>query len=1134
MTKALLIKSYENKTTGVQGSWNKLDQTSSYIQGIETGKILDNMTTDNLSQLISGVPTPWARAKLFRFAFHTIANPDPNINNNGLLQYYKLLLGEWKGLLAVMALFPDRISISTPVQMNVNGNNYDIASAFGRMLFDEADLWCDQDALAANPAIQPFIQLVYYRHHLVGGTSPLTGVFTGVSYDLEKDAQDILWYRNGRFEDPTLYLKPDQLQKVYLFVKNINAHLVAYENKVNSTRNGKPVVNINGFKQISRDWENELFKKGEQQLRQIGPVANYGKQLSCPFNILFNSSTPVYLKQDYTFTYTDDPLNPYQRIDDIQSLLSDDKFVVGWRELPNAKPSFKDAPVYFLSKRDINSGTVSYFSLPLSEQAIEIFRNGLSGILGYKPKQGVSLSAEITNAGEYLAVSMVVVIDGEEVALGVREYKIKWQTKMQKVILWPNFISDKWTRYYVYEQKSESSQPTYLPIFQSGRNIIKTPDGDFFTTMYNPNDGSRLPVEIKELVASPADAGDTLPKYRISLANKPLIGLMALMKQGGKDARAGFLMLRQDDKVRNLSGLSQTTAATVGFDFGSNNTCVYYNVGGGERPKPIEFHNYRAMLVGQEMPNPNRVAEIDELLFFTNYDTDDGQFKSWVHEHDSRCNPYTLMEEIAGGVPVNRPNVNVNKMTERYIRTQAGILHYNMKWLNDAKGLQMKRAFIKSLWLQTCAFLYQKQIQPLRISWSYPGAMIPSDITELDKTFNALTTITPIANTQPRVNNPVTEAEAVCSYAISQENFGLTYDNVYLGIDVGGSTSDILLLAKDADNNGAVSLLRESSVRLAAGVFFGAVTHSQRFREALVTFHGGRNTGVNVMKIEELMEVANKDKAPYYLNCIFDQLKPTEYATFYESLDANAKFVFTIPSYVTGVLLFYSGMLIGKAVRDGRISRRVSQIDVLPFGKGGRLFHWLNSAACRRATEAYYSECVNKGVACVTDKSFVVNLREELAKNNKTEVAYGLCSPQAMNVANAVGESDICGERGVTFMNEKGITAELDVAQELDGEYFKNLDRFDFSNGQCFHEFMNIFSQFVCKITTIYDDDEVSLQRDIYDVPGRINNFIKNDTEYLKAQNSTNSQASFPYHQPIFIAEAASYLRTLVDKIFAY
>lgn len=1126
MTKALLIKSYE-KRAGNQGVWNALAQTSSYIQGIETGKILDDMSADKLSALISGIPTPWARAKLFRFALQTLAVPDPNINQAGLLQFYKLLHDEWRGLLAVMALFPDRIRISEPIIMDVRGANYSIASAFGRMLFDEADLWCNQSQLDT----QPFIQLIYYKEHLVGATSPFTGFFSSVNYNLGNDALDISWYKNGKFEEPTRYLNSQQLQKVYLFVKNVNSHLAHFDNMINSQRGAKPHVDISGFMQISQNWEQELLDKGKGKLRPIGPVANYGRVFSSPFKELFHCEIPIYLKPDYTFTYSD-PTGTYQKINDIQSLLADDEFVVGWTEQANTRQSLKDAPVFFLTVDDVTGNTNKYFSLPLSERAIEIFHNGLSSILGYKPKQGVSLKGELTPDGDILTVNMVIVIDGEEVALGTREYKVRWQTSLQKVILWPNFISDKWNRYYIYNQKSDTSQPDYLPIFQSTGKIIKNQDGDFYTQDYNPQDGSTMPVSIKELVATPADAGDSLPRYSIRLSDKPVTGLSVKVKQGGSDAHAGFLIIRQDI-IEDLSGKSVAATANIGFDFGSNNTCMFYLDSQNTGISPIEFHDYRTMLVGQEIPNPNRVAEIDELLFFTNYDSNDGQFKSWLHEHDSRCNKYTLQEEIAGGVPVNRPNVQVNKMTKREIITQAGILHFNMKWLDDPVGLQKKRAFIKSLWLQACAFLYHKQITPSKISWSYPGSMMSSDINELSKIFSSLPNISPIVGINTTVADPITEAEAVCHYAMSQPDFGLTSSNVFLGIDVGGSTSDILLLAKDPSNRGLPSLLKESSVRLAAGVFFDAVTGSQRFREALVTFHGGHNTSVHVMNIEELMDPANRDKAPYYLNCIFDQLKADEYNIFYDSLDANAKFVFTIPAYVTGVLLFYSGMLVGKSLKDNNMIGQVREIEVLPFGKGGRLFHWLYSAAGPSATERYYSDCLNRGIHCIIgDNKLEVNLRTLLALNNKTEVARGLCSTQKLNMANSVGDSDICAELGVQFRQDNGILKPIEVDKELDGTYFKDISRLDFDRGINFEQFMTVFSEFVCRTTKLYDGEEESLRRDIRDIPGRIVNFIKNDDEYVKAMRATSQ--NFPYHQPIFVVEAASYLRTLVGKIFAY
>ena len=135
MSKALLIKSYTDLTTGITGSWNELNMASSYIQGIQTGKILDDVTADKIGALISGVPTPWARAKLFKFALATLNTPDPNIGSSGLTQYYEMLHGEWRGLIALLALHSDRIRFSAPVVMNVKGEDYDIASAFGRMLF---------------------------------------------------------------------------------------------------------------------------------------------------------------------------------------------------------------------------------------------------------------------------------------------------------------------------------------------------------------------------------------------------------------------------------------------------------------------------------------------------------------------------------------------------------------------------------------------------------------------------------------------------------------------------------------------------------------------------------------------------------------------------------------------------------------------------------------------------------------------------------------------------------------------------------------------------------------------------------------------------------------------------------------
>ena len=75
MPKALLIKSYTTKT-GSQGVWNSLDDSTSYIQGINTGKVRDDLTADKLAALISGVPSSSLRSTPSLFQIQTLRSLD--------------------------------------------------------------------------------------------------------------------------------------------------------------------------------------------------------------------------------------------------------------------------------------------------------------------------------------------------------------------------------------------------------------------------------------------------------------------------------------------------------------------------------------------------------------------------------------------------------------------------------------------------------------------------------------------------------------------------------------------------------------------------------------------------------------------------------------------------------------------------------------------------------------------------------------------------------------------------------------------------------------------------------------------------------------------------------------------------
>jgi hypothetical protein len=140
---AKLVKAAWKKSNPA-GKWHIHDQVKPFIQGVITGDI---DTAQVSSALISGVPTPWARPKLFWFAFDYLQRQDANIETSGLIEFYKSLVEEWKGLIALIALYPDRVSFSNPVYMDIlNVNLYELSGAFGRMLMEDTDLWSNQES----------------------------------------------------------------------------------------------------------------------------------------------------------------------------------------------------------------------------------------------------------------------------------------------------------------------------------------------------------------------------------------------------------------------------------------------------------------------------------------------------------------------------------------------------------------------------------------------------------------------------------------------------------------------------------------------------------------------------------------------------------------------------------------------------------------------------------------------------------------------------------------------------------------------------------------------------------------------------------------------------------------------------
>ncbi|GHU59120.1 hypothetical protein FACS189411_15580 [Bacteroidia bacterium] len=1149
MGKAKLIKSTEGTKSNPEGKWYIHDQIKPFIQGIIVGDLDINQVS---STLISGVPTPWARAKLFWFAFDYLQRQDANITTSGLIEFYGVLRDEWKGIMALIALFPDRVSFSDPIYMNPNENNlFEVSGAFGRMLLDDADIWTDQQKKQRNPDELPYVQLLRYNGQVIGGTSPFSIVFPAVEYSNLKHANDVAWYRNGKFEDPMRFLDKDKTQKLYLFLKNINGNFEEYENNINLSRpNNK--LDLMGLKTYLRKWQKDIELK-EAKLQKNGTVAKYSN-IGMPFNALLASFQKVYqlTTGEFTFDKPADASLIKAELSDLQNILKEDKKIIGWFESSDRKNPLSKSAVYYLKVNDVRDieNPSKYFSIPLSMEGIQMFTQQIGQLVSQQnPK--FSIVGKISEQGN-LIVDLTVTIDNQPYKLNSKEYEIEWITSNNKVIMWPDFISDNWDAYYLYSEYPLNVQGVkFIPFFKRGQEqkIIYAEhahgDKTIQSVVYsNSSDEvlSEVQLDITKLVTYPAgQVPQELPKYEVIKSNRPIAGLEIRIENAGKSQIAGYLVVKNpgdetmgNRKIVDLTTENITKEAIVGIDFGSNNSCVHYTLktAANNGAQPIQFKNRRLALVGIDADS-GATAGRDELLFFSNEPTPNGQIKSWLHEHDVRYIGAHKDKEIAGGVAVNAKNILVKEMDREKITTQAGILNYNMKWLSDIAGLAKKTAYLKAMWLSVCADLYVQKCRPTELRWSFPGSMSSTDLNQYTAIYNGqLPSLTPIldSSTGTRLRSisilDQTEAESVCKYALSRAR-GLN-NYMFLGIDVGGSTSDILLLAKDINAGNAPRLYKQSSVRIAAGVFFDAVIKSARFRKAIYDYHESQRR----IKVENIREILDDGhKAPFYLNSVFDQLTDDDFSAFYSFIGREASFAYAIPAYVTGLLVFYGGKLCAKTIKENNLTA-VKVVDLMPFGKGGRLFHWLRTIPGSITTNLYYEECFRKGFG-EGSEAISLNYRDDISRENKSEVSQGLAvDTELIYDRNVRFTSDIFAEKNIRYLRN-GQFVPFDENEVVSDEYFERIGQFEFPERlENFESFLRIFVDFVGHKAGLVRDIAV-LENRSKELTSRLSAFIENDSEYKKARNAKLQTNRFEYRFPILIAEGLCYLeQILIPEIF--
>lgn len=820
--KALVINvKPRSQQQGAAGQWQDLTSSiQAFTRDIETPSVQDGV---DVSAIVSGVPTVFARADLFNHALNEIQKirKDASV---GLNQYYVNLVDEWRGLIACIALNNTAIEIrrvtlaySDGKDIKTTENMYEPKGAFGNMLMNDRSLWTEQGK-AKNAQVQPFLYLIKYNKQVVGATSPRSLFFTSVSYGIDKNAAFVA-PTTHRFTDPLhSTISDEQLLNLFAYVDKLLPRIKQLEDYYKQTG-----LTYEGIKGELGTWRNEILKlirdrKLDENNASALPVQGFG----LPFSFLNYTEELYGYNGDITTEPDADGVSKAFKPEELL-LPKDSKLLRFWlpREYEKGEKDIATLPIFLLRAHRTGSTDYAFFAIPLSQKGLVVFGRNVSSLLGYT-QAGVSINshmdAEFDEDKSNLSVRLTISVtdengDRKEKTIPI-EYKINGIFKRNKdVVLWPNFISDKWNRYFLYSEmphnaRQEDCQYSAIPFVgneKQDNEIITDYDGNI---QYLADKGVAL-GDAKLLVTSDNRTATRKYKYEIFESKHPFRGVRFTHITG---CDSGFILIHyssnlnaNDSLPKDMLDVNRTLSdVTVGVDFGSTNTSVAYHDGQMQYAEGIQFTGQRVSLFTDLGANANQAPAERNVLFFQNEDLYSNAIKSILAIHDDQRLPKNELdgintlrsEAVQGGFPcfcrhLPVDNVADDTMTLGFRGGQNIVqLIHNMKWSDREEDKAHKQAFLASLLLHIYAELFVKGFVPNVLRWSYPSAMGYNLMLQYNQIWQSLQHISPVLDV---AGNPVplsvSKIPGMDTGGIGSDGFGITVD-VSGGISNDGFDND--------------------------------------------------------------------------------------------------------------------------------------------------------------------------------------------------------------------------------------------------------------------------------------------------------------------------------------------------------
>lgn len=793
--KALVI-SVEPKSVpqGQANQWENLtSQMPTFTRDIITPDIQSGA---DVAAMVSGIPTVFARANMFGTALAYRSSIEDS--SSALNQYYIGLVDEWRGLIACIALDSNIIDVH-PIQLGYSdgkdikstANIYEPKGAFGNMLFERRQLWCSQ-TVSQNEKVVPFVNVIKIHGKVVAGTSPETLLFTSANYRLEpgKPYVDIT---TGKFTDPQKSkLTAEQWLSLYAYVDNLVKKISVLASYFTPAGSSVSLVDYSCVSRNLQDWLDEIkqnvLKKGYDLEKASALPVNAFRE---PFSIVFNFTDELF-GLNGIISQTNESgqaisFNP-------ESLLLEKNAEIARiplsAEYSRNPEKLSELSIYVLRAAKIGREGYAFFALPLSELGIKVFGQNIGVLLG-QDTSGTSIKSQLraifNEENNTLEVKLSIITDDNKTKTITVTYKVRSEMVYKKdLLLWPNFISKQWNRYFFYSEIPHNIHSEDCP-FRAVPFVGDETDPFFSTIVDDDNrfiylaDNGHI-IEDKRIhaklhIVADHRVADNKYQYEVYESPHPFKGvrLTTTTKESGyiliRYAREGGKRMPWN----RLDEWRELRRAHLGIDFGSTNTSVaYYDTVKNTPPQGISFTDLRVSLLCDMHGKDNAPTIENSIFFFQGQRLMSNSIKSILSLQDYKRFPQDkaqetlLKKEISGGFPCfckNLPVTSVlsDKINVEFINgtgTTATLIH-NMKWSDQEIDKAHKTAFLSSLLLQIYAELFSDDVVPVKLKWSYPSAMGDSLVRDYDQIWSNLNAISPVTDSNGnKVTLSVTEWRA--------------------------------------------------------------------------------------------------------------------------------------------------------------------------------------------------------------------------------------------------------------------------------------------------------------------------------------------------------------------------------------